>query len=317
METDIYVGLDISKEDIYVGSTMNKNVFSVENSLRGFKKILKFLKDLQVRAVVMEASGGYERDIFYFLLRYKIPSVIVNPKNVRRYAEAMGVLAKTDKIDVKVISAFALAIKPTPITAIDEGVEELKDLVKRREQILNAVKSEKNRLSKSRNGIRKSIERVISFLEDELKKIENEMDELIKSRKDFQEKIDVIESIPGAGRVLSMAIVALMPEMGKIPKKQLSSLIGIAPYPKESGKLKKKGRITGGRSLIRKVLYMATVSAIKFNKEIRAFYLRLKGKNKPGRVCIVACMNKFLRIINALLKNNVMWDEDFLTAKAA
>ena len=314
----MYVGLDISKKEIYVGSNLNKSTFKVENNEKGFSKLLEFINSLDsLEAVVMESSGGYEKAICYFLLENKIPFAVVNPKNVRRYADAMGILAKNDSIDAYVIACFAFAIKPKPVTLLDKDIVELKELVRRREQIIGHISSEKNRSYLTDANIKKSINRVIDFLEKELKIIEYEIDTLLKKRGDLSQKVKVIESIPGVGRVLSSTIIGFLPEIEQISKKQTSSLIGIAPFGKESGKVKKKGKIVGGRFQVRKALYMATISAIRFNKPIKEFYLKLKAKGKPGRVCIVACMNKLIRIIRACLVHNTLWEESYALKQGA
>lgn len=296
---ELFVGIDISKEYLDMHILGEEKSSRHKNNTKGIGGIIKVLSKLNIKLVVIEASGGYEKELVRALLINIIPTSLINPKRVRDFAKALGILAKTDDIDAKVLSRFASTIEPKQIQLLSSEVEKLSDIVNRRNQLLGILVAEKNRLDKTfPNKILVGIRKHIKWLEKELKSIENEIDQAIKNSPELKSTSEVLTQVKGVGEVLAATIITFLPEIGKIGDKQISALVGVAPFNRDSGKHVGHKVIWGGRQSVRNVLYMATLSAIRFNADIRTFYLRLVASGKQKKVALIAAMRKLIVALN-------------------
>lgn len=302
------IGIDISKKKLDISFNEHETA-SYTNDLEGFKQLLKQISNIKTTRVVMEATGGYERPLLSFLQKNGVAVSIVNAKRVRDFAKALGKHAKTDKIDSHVIRLFAEAINPDPTKELTESQQSLDALTLRRNQLVKQLTMEKQHLETVTNKeTKRSIIRSIKFLEKEIKKTEEITNEVIASNDSFKEKIDRLISIKGVGLVTATTIVSDLPELGTLSNKEISALVGVAPFCRDSGTMKGKKTIWGGRSQVRSVLYMATLSAVRYNPAIKIFYDRLVSKGKPNKTALVACMRKLIIMANSMIKNEVDWN---------
>lgn len=310
----MFVGIDVSKAklDVYYSEKKEYKIF--KNTDEGIKELYEYLKPLETKLIGLEATGGLELRMLYFLSEKGLKLASINPKQVRDFAKASGQYAKTDKIDSKMIARFIEVFNPA-VTKIASGEEnELSELVVRRKQLIDILVSEKNRLSSSRSkSSENSIKKHIEWVEKEIKEIEKNISEMLEKSAEWKKKEDILKSIPSVGKVLAFSLLSGLPELGKLTSKEITALVGLAPINRDSGKFKGKRFTSGGRGDIRKALYMPTLSATRFNLTIKSFYERLIRAGKPPKVAITACMHKLLIIMNAMIKNLVMWDSAFLT----
>ncbi len=313
----IVCGIDVSSEELevcvlLVDDSVNpvRRVFG--NTSKGIKKLVSWLKGNRVELVVIEASGGYERVCRKMLGESGLQVRVVNPVQVRHFAKGVGKKAKTDRIDAEVIARFGQVVKLEELPDLSGVVLELQELVKRRQELQDMVVAEKNRLRLSEGEKEKSLKRVIRVLEKELKLIEGRIKELSGKDKEIMHKIEVLRRQKGIGFITAVSMLSCLPELGRVGRKQIGALAGIAPFNRESGKpikalrlveWKGKSFIAGGRWLIRKILYMPALVATRFNQKLKEFYQRLLASGKPKKVALVAVMRKLLIISNAMLKN--------------
>ena len=304
----IVCGIDVSSEELevcvlLVDDSVNpvRRVFG--NTSKGIKKLVSWLKGNRVELVVIEASGGYERVCRKMLGESGLQVRVVNPVQVRHFAKGVGKKAKTDRIDAEVIARFGQVVKLEELPDLSGVVLELQELVKRRQEIQDMVVAKKNRLRLSEGEKEKSLKRVIRVLEKELKLIEGRIKELSGKDKEIMHKIEVLRRQNGIGFITAVSMLSCLPELGRVGRKQIGALAGIAPFNRESGKWKGKSFIAGGRWLIRKILYMPALVATRFNQKLKEFYQRLLASGKPKKVALVAVMRKLLIISNAMLKN--------------
>lgn len=301
-----YIGIDISKHKLDVAISNAHNVLQFINNEAGFKELIKQLPNKKHSLIVLEASGGYEKSAANYLRSKKFNVAIVNAKRVRDFAKASGKLAKTDCIDANVIMAFAKAFNPIPQTlALPEEQERL-NYLNRRSQLVKMIATEKQHLEQSPD-FHREIQKHIQFLEKALEKIENLLKEQIKKDAKLQDKVEKLDAIKGVGEVTAVNVLIHLPELGQLTPKQASALAGVAPFNKDSGQMKGKRQIWGGRSQVRSALYMAILSARKFNPVIKKFYDRLISKGKLPKVAMVACMRKLIVIMNAMIRDNSSW----------
>jgi transposase len=303
-----FVGIDVSKEtwDVHVGPQGESKSFSADTE--GFKKLLKFLPPPGGCLIVIEASGGYEADLLADLLDAEHVAARVNPRQVRDFAKSCGQLAKTDKLDAKVLALFGEKMEPPPAAKIRAQQRELAALVTRRRQLVTMKTTESNRKGQARSDrAQRSIEKLLRTLEEEIKKITADIRKLVEKDDDWRGKAQILETVPGIGKETSATLVAELPELGDINRAQIAALVGVAPYNHDSGKLRGTRAIRGGRAWVRTALYMATLTAIRVNPVIKAFYGRLTAAGKPFKVKLIACMRKLLTILNVLLKNKQSW----------
>jgi transposase len=307
----IFVGIDVSKAQLDVAIRPTAQTVSMTNDKAGIKILVKHLEKLEPTLVVLESTGGLERQVMLALIGAEIPVVMANPRQVRDFAKATGQLAKTDRIDAAVLAHYADAIRPKPRPLPDELTLELRALTVRRRQIIDMIVAEKNHLATASKAIKKRITAHITYLEQELDRADQDLDRFIQKNPTWKDNQEILCSTPSIGPVSSRTLVAELPELGTLGRKQISALVGVAPFPHDSGTLKGRRTIWGGRASVRSALFMATLSATRFNSVIKDFYKRLKAKGKPSKVALVACMHKLLTILNAMIKNKTPWSETF------
>ena len=310
--TKTFVGIDIGskKFDVYI-DTLDRHL-SLERSQKGVDKLHKILSDLEVELIVMEATGGYECFVACALNVLAYPVSVTNPRKVRNYAKALGKLAKTDKIDAQVLASFAKNVQPMQSSFISKEQMKLKKLVRRRNDLLLMMRMERNHLcTEEDRDLQANIHDLLDTIEDKLNEIEIKIQEMINSSEKLRAKASIIESMPGAGKVLYSTLLAELPELGDLSETKISALVGLAPYNCDSGLMRGKRKIFGGRAKVREVLYMVALVGIKHNPIIQKHYQRLCGNGKPKKVAIVACMRKILLILNAMIKNSKSWDENY------
>ena len=306
-KTSVNVGVDIGKFYLDVHIHEKGIYFQEANSPDGIRNIMNRLSRYSVERVVMEASGRYEYLIAEACFNKSLPVVIAKPVSVRRYAGAIDQLAKTDKIDAAVIAEYGAVIKPKPTPQKSKNLLIIKDLLTRRRQLINMKTQEKNRMKLIGNAFDVSCKRIIKVLEKEISRMETRLQKHVDEQADWAEKQAILLSAPGVGNTLVYSILADLPEIGTLTNRQISKLVGVAPINRESGRMRGKRRIIGGRANIRTTLYMATLSATLCNPAIKSFYRNLKENGKHSKVAITACMRKFITYLNAMVRDKQMW----------
>ena len=288
MPSGISIGIDVGKRWLDVNKYASEEVKRFSNDAEGWEKLILWLKELKPGIVAMEATGGYEHQAAKALSKAGLAVTVVNPARVRQFARAMGVLAKTDKIDARIIAHFADVTQPAPQAPRTEDEERLAAIVERRHQLLVGLTAEKNRLSTCLPSLVGDIQEHIKYLENHIKKLEEEIHNLITSDEERKVRSERIDSVPGIGEVTASTMVAELPELGKLNRQQLAALVGVAPFNKDSGKKRGKRKTTGGRAGVRRTLYMATLSASRHNPVIRPHYQILLKRGKDKKVALVA-----------------------------
>jgi transposase len=304
---EIFVGIDVSKAWLDIAVHEQEETFRVSNDDPGIAKLVQWLKEEQPTLIVLEPTGGFEKLVVAELTQAGLPVVVVNAKRVRDFARATGRLAKTDKLDAKVLAHFAAAIRPPVRSLRSPEEEQLTALLTRRKQVLDMLTEEKNRLVTVRAKMRTDIETHIEWLSNSLKALNQEIGSFVESSPVWKEKEVVLQSVPGVGPVTSATMLGMLPELGKLNRQQIAALVGVAPVNKDSGRKQGRRRVYGGRAEVRSVLYMAALAAKKFNPVIRKFYERLIKQGKEKKVALTACMRKLLVILNAMLRTNQPW----------
>jgi transposase len=304
---ETFVGIDVSKDSLEVALRPSNTVQSFTNDDEGIAQLIESLRPQQPALIVLEATGKYERPVARALAVEGLPFNIINPRQGRAFARATGVLAKTDRIDALLLARFAEVLQPEARSLKDEQTEALSDLVIRRRQIVEMITAEKNRLALATKRVRRDIQVHIRWMEKRLEDINDDIDELIRQSPLWREKDKLLQSVTGVGPVLASTILASLPELGTLNRKQIAALVGVAPFNRESGRYKGKQKIQGGRASVRNVLYMGTVAGIRANPVLRTFDERLVAKGKPKKLALTACMRKLLVILNTMLKNGTCW----------
>ena len=306
-----FVGIDVSKADFVVAREGVAGSKTYPNSERGCQDLLKDLEGSSLEIVVLEATGGYERTLSAALGGAGLPVAVVNPRQVRDFAKATGQLAKTDQLDAHVLADFAARVRPEVRPLASEEQEDLRELLTRQQQLIQMIQAEHSRLlqatGKGRQGLRKRIKKHISFLELELKLLDSDMDDMLKQSPIWREKDDLLQSVPGIGDRTAHILLGFLPELGTVSAGEIARLAGLAPLNKDSGTMRGKRRIGGGRTKVRAVLYMATLVATRFNPVVRGWYQRLIATGKPKKVALVACMRKLLVVLNAMMRTRTRW----------
>jgi transposase len=304
----VNVGIDVSKEALDVAIRPRGQRFQVSNDDKGHAELGKRLAKLRPERIVLEPTGGYEQGIVQALVRVKLPVVVVNARQVRDFAKAAGRLAKTDQIDADVLAHFGEALKPEVRALPDEAHRQLEALVNRRRQLVDMRSAEIKRKQTAPRVVHLSIEALVEAINRQIEEVDGDLQAIIRRTPAWREADDLLQSVPGVGPVLSSTLTALVPELGKLNRKQIASLVGVAPFNRDSG-LGERRRVTwGGRAPVRAVLYMAASVARRYNPIIRRFYDRLIAAGKPGQVALVACMRKLLTILNALARDRRPWN---------
>jgi transposase len=305
---ELFIGIDICKDRLDVADDSESSPWSVANDDSGISSLVDRLKALQPALIVMEATGGLETLLYAALTTAGLPAVVMNPRQVRDFAKAMGTLAKTDALDARVLAHFGAAIQPAVRPMKDDTTQELTALVTRRRQLLAMLTAEKTRLQQAAKWIRKDIKAHTASLEKRLKTIEGHIAEIIKKTPGWKEKDSLIRSVPGAGNVLSMNLLSSLTELGTLNRREIATLVGVAPLNRDSGNFRGKRMVWGGRAQVRAALYMAALSASRHNPVIKPFYQRLIAKGKKPKVALTACMRKLLVILNTMVKTQTAWN---------
>ncbi len=302
-----WIGIDVSKEELVIAFDSSGKTWSVSYTKGALNKLVKQLKNLSPTGIVLEATGGYERTIAQRLAKAKLPVAIVNPRQVRDFAKAQGILAKTDQLDAHVLARFGSKMEPRLTLIASASEQELKDRVVRRRQLVEMLAMEKNRVHQASKKLRPDIQVNIQWLKERLQDLDKQMTQLIKSSEDWQAKEKLLRTAPGIGPVVARTFTACVPELGQVNRKQIAALIGVAPLNNDSGKFRGQRRIWGGRASVRSVLYMSALAAVRAKNVFKQLYERLCNAGKLHKVAIVAVMRKLLAVLNAMMKEQLPW----------
>lgn len=304
---ETYVGVDVSSETLDIAVHPRQQISSCRNNHSGIDGAVTCLKKLAPVLVVMEATGGLEISLAAAVSAAGISVAVVNPRQVRDYAKSMGKLAKTDKIDAQVMADFAAAVHPEPRPLTDCQTQKLKDILTRRSQLNEMITAEKNRLHRARRPVSDQIKAHIAWLEQQLDDMNSKLNRFIQESPIWRENDNLLQSVPGVGPILSSTLLAELPELGKLNRKQIAALAGVAPINRDSGRYRGKRTVWGGRAKVRAALYMSALVATRRNAVIRCFYERLLTAGKAKKAAITACMRKLLTILNAMMKHRTSW----------
>lgn len=302
------IGVDVAKDWLDLASTASDSIERLPHTAEGIAQVLQRVRQLQAQRVTVEATGGWETALVAALADAGLPVVVVNPRQVRAYARALGRLAKTDRIDARVLCAFTCAVHPPLRPLKDEQAALLSALLTRRQQLLAMRTAEKNRLVMGAKGqVGKNLRAHIKWLDRHLHDTDRDIQRLIEASPVWQATVDLLTSAPGIGSTTARLLVGQLPELGHLNRKQIAALAGLAPYNRDSGMHRGQRIIWGGRREVRQALYMATLSAVRSNPPIRDFYDRLKANGKPSKVALTACMRRLLTILNAMIRDQSPW----------
>ena len=305
----IYVGIDVAKARVDVAVRPVGDRCEVSNDGAGIAELVAQMQHLNPAALVLEASGGLELPLVAALAAASLPVVVVNPRQVRDFAKATGRLAKTDSLDAAVLAHFAEAVRPPLRPLRDADTQVLNSLVARRQQVMTVLVAERNRLSSAATAVRPRIEAHIAWLKQELDDLDQGLRQTLRQSPVWREKDDLLRSVPGVGEQISLTLLAYLPELGTLNRRQIAALVGVAPFNRDSGTLRGKHAVWGGRARVRTALYMGAMVASRFNPVIRDFYQRLLSADKPKKLALTACMRKLLVILNSMLKHGSSWNQ--------
>ena len=305
------VGIDVSKDWLDIVVIPSGETWRTENIAEEIDVLVEKLEKLKPERIILEATGGYERLVTSKLYVAKLPVCRVNPRRVRYFARSIGQLAKTDKLDAKVLARFGETVKPAFTQLPSDQEEQLSALLARREQLTAMRVAESSRMDTAPARVRPSLNEHITWLKNQIKVLDSEIDDFINQDPDLKEKDEFLQEVQGIGKKTSAKLIADVPELGRCDRKQIAALIGTAPYNHDSGYKKGQRSISGGRPDVRRILYMATLAATRHNPVIQVFYQRLLKAGKKKKVAIVACMRKLLTILNAILRDRIHWNLAF------
>lgn len=298
-----FVGIDVAKDNLDIAVLGEKKASQVGNDEVGISKLITKLETLEPELIVVEATGGYQRAVVLGLYEAGLPVAVVNPSRVRQYAKASGLLAKTDKLDAFNLAEFGKQMNPRRFEAKSESGRYVSALLVRRRQLEEMQKAEKSRLRTVPAEMRGSVERMIEMLKEEIKRLEKELDQFMKEHAEWQAQEQILTSAKGVGRITATTLLAELPELGKLDRKKIAALVGLAPMNADSGKKRGYRKTKGGRMEVRNVLYMSTLTATRYNPLIQAQYQQLLKRGKVKKVALTACMRKFLTILNAMMRD--------------
>jgi len=307
MTSNGFVGIDVSKKKFDVVTLPEGEWQSYGNDEEGIRSLCDQMLELRPKLIVMEATGRYERELAIALVLAGLPVAVVNPRQVRDFAKAIGKLAKTDRVDAGILALFAERMRPEPRGVPEKEVRELDALITRRAQLKEMITAEKNRAGVAPRPMKPAIQDHVRWMEGQVKGIEDELEEVIEKSPIWRAREDLLTSAPGIGPGTARTLIAKLPELGHVTSKQASALVGVAPFARDSGKYKGQRRIWGGRACVRSALYMATLSAIRWNPVIKAHYDQLRSRGKLFKVAMVACMRKLLTLLDAMVRKNERW----------
>jgi transposase len=306
---EINIGIDTGKHQLDIYIRPIGEYFTVDNNEKGIKEAIKRIKPHRPTRIIIEATGRLELPFACAASKAKLPLVIANTFHVHKFAQSTGKFAKTDKLDAAMIAHYGEALTPRLTEFKADNIIKISDLLTRRTQLLEMRTQEKNRYSILSKEIKKSNKRMITWLNTEIERIETQLDKMIEATPNWNKALTILLSVKGVGKVLAYTLLSDLPELGQLNRKEIASLVGVAPMNRESGNYQGKRRIRGGRAKIRTVLFMAMMSAIQSNPRFKRDYQRLIAKGKPKKVAIVACMRKMITILNVMIKTETMWDE--------
>ncbi len=307
MERLLYVGINVAKAHLDGAVLPTGEQWRTPNDEVGIADVVTRLRDPLPTLVVLDATGGLEFPVVAALAAAGVPVAVVNPRQVRDFAKATGKLAKTDSLDAQVLAHFAQAVRPEPRPLPDAQAQALEALLVRRRQVVAMLTAEKNRLSRAHAPVRQRVQAHITYLEQELGHLDADLGNALHSSPLWREQDTLLQSVPGVGPVLSLTLLAALPELGTLDRRRISSLVGVAPLNRDSGTRRGKRTVWGGRATVRAVLYMGALVASRWNPVLRTFYRRLCAAGKPKKVALTACMRKLLTILNAILKHRTPW----------
>ena len=303
MATSSYVGIDVAKSRLDVAVLGKERVWQVDNTRDGITRLVEQMQELQPELIVVEATGGYQRGVVDALFWAGLVVAVVNPARVRQFARACGLLAKTDKLDAQVLAVFGQKVQPRRYESKSEAGKHLSALLVRRKQLDEMLKAEQNHLRTISQSLKGSVQRMISTLKAEKKALDAQIQQVVAEQAAWQEQREILKSAPGVGKVTTATLLAELPELGKMDRKKIAALVGVAPMNYDSGKKRGYRKTKGGRGDVRSVLYMATLVATRRNPLIRTQYQHLLKRGKLKKVALIACMRKFLTILNAMLRD--------------
>lgn len=312
-QDSIFVGIDVSKKRLDVDAYPVSNQAQFANDEAGHIQLCAVLQSLQPQRIIVEATGGLESGIVAHLAAAGLPVVVVNPRQARDFAKALNILAKTDAVDARVLARFGHAVRPDLRPIKSEDVQKLEEVLTRRRQLVEMVTAEQNRKLQASSKMKKEIDEHVIWLKQRILLADTDMGDAIKQSDVWQAKADLLRSIPGVGDVTVRTLLAELPELGQLNRREISALVGICPFNRDSGPQRGKRRIWGGRASVRAALYMATLVATRYNSTIRAFYQKLLQAGKMKKVALVACMRKLLTIMNTMAHNKTTWNEPATT----
>ncbi|HZA24935.1 MAG TPA: IS110 family transposase [Dehalococcoidia bacterium] len=303
--------MDVSKDQLDIAVRPTGETWSMPNDASGITEVVQRVAQLHPKLVVLEATGGLQMPVAAALASAGLPLSMVNPRQVRDFARATGRLAKTDRLDAQVLAHFAEAVRPTPYPLPDAQTQELTALLTRRHQVVEMLTAEKNRLRATRSkAVRQRVQDHIRWLEQELADLDDDLDHTLRESPLWREKDTLLRSVPGIGRVVSITLLADLPELGTLSRHQIAALVGVAPLNRDSGRFRGQRMVWGGRARVRAALYMAALTASRYNPIIKAFYHRLCEAGKARKVALTACMRKLLIILNSMVKQQQTWTHD-------
>jgi len=308
-DTLMVVGIDVSKAQLDIALRPTGQSWQVPNEDGGITLLVARLQAVGPTLIVLEATGGLELPVTLALAAAKLPVAVVNPRHTRDFAKAPGQLAKTDTLDARALAHFAEAVRPVPRPLPEAQAQELSGLLGRRRQLIEMLTAEKNRLRAALTSLRPRIQAHLDWLEHELHDVDTEVGGRIRTSPVWRAKDDLLQSVPGVGPVLSHTLVAQVPELGTLTRQRIAALVGVAPLNRDSGTLRGRRSVWGGRACVRATLYMGALVAVRYNPVLKAFYDRLRTAGKPAKVALTACMRKRLTILNAMLKHQTPWHE--------
>jgi len=309
MPPPCFVGIDVSKDHLDAHARPQGDAWRVANDDGGITALAERLAALAPARVVLEATGGYQNPLVAALAAAGLPVVVVNPRQARRFAEAVGRLAKTDQIDAATLAHFAEAVPAQPRPLPDAAARELRDLLARRRQVLQMRLAEQQRLPNAAGRVRPAIARHLKFLDRELRRLDDDLGAAVRASPAWRERDELLQSVPGVGPQVSRVLLAELPELGRLPGRRLASLVGLAPFSRDSGRRRGRRRIYGGRAVVRAALYMAALVAKRHNRALAAVFERLVAAGKAKKVALIAVARKLLTILNAIVASGTPWDE--------
>ncbi len=308
----VYVGVDVAKNSLDVAVSSSEGVRQFANDHEGITNAVQYIAGLKPAGIILEATGHLEMPLAAALQADRLPVAVINPRQVRDFARATGTLAKTDTIDARMLALFGTRVKPEIRPLPDEKTREMRNLLTRRRQLIEMLTAEHNRLFHSGEDVRPGIETHIKWLEEALSDINNNLDRRIRLSPSWFEKDNLLKSVPGVGKVVSSSLLIELPELGMLNRRKIAALVGVAPFNRDSGTMRGRRTVWGGRAKLRAVLYMAALVASRRNPIIAAFYQRLVNAGKAKKVALVACMRKLLTILNAMIRTMTAWQPEII-----